>query len=423
MPAKKADPPKNSVEVLALIAAEVVKANPNDLVLRNLQLLLENFEQEASRTRKAVAGDSFKAEFEQTVREGLKSKDIRERETAMKLAGDIHNPTIADAKAAAKKAEDARVAAETALAVAEGLLEAKDGYIELIRPLVERLPAVQAELAELKATFNQRVADRRTELLAEAAQRLSRAEAAEREASHKLQLVEANYTKGALLETFDLLRTLVESASIPMPDFWSASPNLVPAFWTLWGWSPAKARVYVSYRKSFPELTDGFKQHALSMMIAALPKFDQAMPETESRIDNFAERLECLREMCVRWNVLDEITKRVEAENMARAGLHLRHHNASMQSQEAEMARLGMGREPIAIQPETTSTVPLSEHVLGCCCVACGGMGLPDHLREDPWLGTKQEIPEADLNEPNREVLEISSSVIEREERAKKGNR
>ena len=90
----------------------------------------------------------------------------------------------------------------------------------------------------------------------------------------------------------------------------------------------------------------------------------------------------------------------MEAEHIHRASQHLQHHQANMATQAAQQALLGIGRTPIGITEQPESSVPVSEHVLGCCCKSCGGSGLPEHLREDLTLGTITPRMEQDMNEP-----------------------
>ena len=281
---------------------------------------------------------TFKEEFERSVREGLKSKDKTIRETSMKLAGDMLLPTIAEAQARAKAAEARQEEAEAALNVAHERLAGRELYIELLRPLADRLPVAEAELNEAKATFNQRIADMRSELVAEAAQKLSMAERAEREASNKLRVAAESYSRGATMGTFDVLRKIVEDYKIPQPSFWDFPHEVTPAFWTIFGWSHEKAQVFSGFKKSYPTCDAYFKKKALDLMKAGLPSFGVEV-QSDHKIENYAEQLEAARELAQRFKILDELIREVEKEHIYRAGIARQQSLLSLHAQEDDQIR------------------------------------------------------------------------------------
>lgn len=333
---RNAAPPTTSAEVKALMAQELVKSTPDRFKVQGLTRLLDAFETE-------------------------------------------------EAKAAAT------------IATENAALEAANTELAMLREQVAKVAPLEEQLTALRAGQDEWKAEQLNLLTAQSQHQLALAEKAEREASHKLALIESNYSQPAMMATFDLIRGLIEQANIPQPDFWSAPPTLAPVFWTLWGWSPAKAKIFTAYRVGYPSCTDGFRAHAFQMLSLTVPTY--GVETHREPVDNFAERLEVIREMCQRWRILDSLTLEIEQIHASRYGAYRQSQLANLASQEIENARHGAGR--VSIQAEQpASSVPLSEHVLGCPCNLCGGSGLDERLREDLTLGTSTPRIEQDLNTP-----------------------
>ncbi len=222
-----------------------------------------------------------------------------------------------------------------------------------LRPLADRLPAAESELAELRAQFDMRVADLRDELVAEAQRHFWDAQRAENAATEKLREADNKVSASGWRELRATVADLLAKHSVPMPDFWATSATMPSAFWTLFGWSEAKARIYTAYKAGYKEPTEAFKAHAYRILTEGLPTFPMLVQQTENGpqpiypereqkpIADLGVRTECIREMCQRFNCLTEIQARVDERQADELGQHLRNTANSLQVQEQELSRLG----------------------------------------------------------------------------------
>jgi hypothetical protein len=335
-----ASPPTTSAEVRVLMAQELVKSAPDRFKIQGLTKLLDTFE-----------------------------------------------------------AQEERAAATTLVAKVD--LDAANTRIAELEGIAVKVPGLEAELAELKFNFDTRLSEARVELTGEAAQKLSLAERVERQATNLLQDAERKFSQSGLESLMDAMRGIVSEYKIPAPDMWSLPTNTNPLLLTLWPdeWPIRRATLWCAFRKGWTADTPGFREAALRVFIAALPAYGQSASAYDDAVSDLPIRVECFTELCRKFNCLDVIQRQVDQVHAARYGEHRQRQLANLASQEIENAKHGAGR--ISIQAEEpASSVPLSEHVFGCCCKACGGSGLPSHLREDLSLGTSTPRIEQDMNEP-----------------------
>jgi hypothetical protein len=171
------------------------------------------------------------------------------------------------------------------------------------------------------------------------------------------------------------MKKLVEQHDTKEPDFWSLPPNINPLMMTLWGWPLAKARVWGFLRTSFSEDTPGFRQAALRVFLATQPQYP-GEPERET-ISDLPARVDFFREACARFNCLDEVQAQADEAHAARHNAWTRRNAAARQEAEIELSRkYGIGRDAFSVDPQSLSTVPLSEHLPGCVGPCCSGRGV-----------------------------------------------
>jgi hypothetical protein len=153
-----------------------------------------------------------------------------------------------------------------------------------------------------------------------------------------------------------------------------------PFYLTLFDWPIRKATVFLAYRKWFPSCTEAFQAHAFKILLNTLPVYDGQQTEP---IENFAERLEVVRMMAQHWDVLDEITRKVEAERAHRAGNALQNHARQMQSQSDFLAQRGYGRDE-QVQPESSPTGYTGECIdpANCLCPKHNGRRAQTSIEE-----------------------------------------
>jgi hypothetical protein len=331
MPAKLSAPPTTSAEVRSLMASEVVKSAPDKDRLRFLGELLVSFEKVEAQGETAASK--------------LLPATIAERDTLL-----------------------ARVTE--------------------LEPLVARV----AELETFKATNDEWRAEQVRALTEEATKTLWVSERARNEAEEKLREADNKVSASGWTELRKTLAELIARHGIPQPDFWATSATMPAAFWQLWGWSDTKARVFTAYKMSYPTVSESFKAHAYRILAEGLPIFPMLIQQTENGpqpiypereqkgIADLGVRTECIREMCQRFNCLEEIQKRVDERQAAELGQHLRSTANSLQVQEQDLSRRGYGRSPVAVQPES-STGFTGECIdpANCCCPK--HHGLPARFR------------------------------------------
>jgi hypothetical protein len=328
--------------------------------------------------------------YEAAVKKGLTSSSASERTQALAQAGAMLTPTLGELRAKIKELEDASAAAETALKESQTALDAANAELVPLREQAAKVVPLESELTDLRTNFDARVADMRKELVADAQQERFKAERTLRSAEEKLREADNKIAASGWKELRVTLADLIARHSVPMPSFWETSTTMPSAFWELWGWSPAKARVYTAYKSSFKEPTESFKQQAFRILTANLPSWGVVSPNQSddeplrfeyahqsAEIPDLGVRRECLIEMAQRFGCLREIQQRVAQREAEILGQHLRENAASLQAQQISMTQQGgYGREAINVQPEQSSATgcpPGEPHLLGCVCNTCTG--------------------------------------------------
>jgi hypothetical protein len=320
---KNPAPPTSAAAVRELMAAEVVRSQPDKDRLRFLGELLVSFEGVEARAETAASK--------------LLPATVAERDTLLARVNELE-------------------------------------------PLAAQLPDMTAQYNALKTDFDTRIAAMREELVAEARQREWAAARAENATKDRVGEAEAKFGREGLQLMLDFVRKLVEQFSIPEPDTETLPAGISPLVLTLWGHSRVRASLMIGYAKSFPTPSEDFTNTLFRVLRAGLPQYE-GMAKADPIPDIDVKR-DVLVSMARSWNVLDEVQRRVDAEQVSRQADFLRNHYAQMHSEEQASALRGEGRTSIV--PEVpASSVPLSEHLIGCGCRACGGSGRVD----SEWSG------------------------------------
>lgn len=244
-----------------------------------------------------------------------------------------------------------------------------------LQPIADKVP----ELEMLKADMDSWKVEQTKLLVSEAQQYCWKAERAENAATAKLREADNKVSASGWTELRTTLADLIAHHSMPMPDFWETSATMPSAFWELWGWSATKAKVYTAYKAGYKEPNEAFKAQAFRILTAGLPSSQYAAP---TEIPDLGVRRDCILEMAQRFGCEREIQQRADDEAVSRQSQHLREHYAMMAAAQSESSRRGEGRTPISVAEP--SSVPLSEHLPGCLCKACGGnvARLPNSMDE-----------------------------------------
>jgi hypothetical protein len=308
--------PTNSAEVRSLMANEVVRAAPDKDRLRFLGELLVSFEGVEARAETAASK--------------LLPAVTTERDTLLARVNEL-------------------------------------------QPLAEQLPTVAQELADLRANFDSKILEARKELIEDAQQCQWAAERARNEATEKLREADNTVAASGWKELRATLADVIARHGIPQPDFWETSATMPSAFWELWGWSPAKAKVYTSYKSGFKEPSPAFKAQLLRHLKAMLPLQTFIGMEPPAPISDLSEKIACMTEQAQRWNVWTDIDREFTQIQVERQAEALRTHYAAMRSEEQASALRGEGRTSIV--PEEPASItgcpPGEPHLLGCVCSIC----------------------------------------------------
>jgi hypothetical protein len=325
--------------------------------------------------------DELREKFEAALHKGLESESAVERTAAIKATADMLNPNLTDLQKQAKQAEEDREAAESGLKTAQTALDAANAELGPLREQAAKFVTMETEWFDLKTNFDARIAVMRDELVAEAQRHSWDAQRAENAATEKLREADNKVSASGWTELRLTVADLLAKHSVPMPDFWATSATMPSAFWTLFGWSEAKARIYTAYKSAYKEPNEAFKAHAYRILTEGLPIFPMLIQQTENGpqpiypereqkpIADLGVRRECLIEMATRWNVIGEIQQRVDQRQAVELGQHLRNTANSLQVQEQDLSRRGYGRSPVAVQPESaTSFTGECIDPANCCC-------------------------------------------------------
>jgi hypothetical protein len=319
--------------------------------------------------------------YEQAVKKALTSSSASERTQALAQAGAMLTPTLGELRAKIKELEDRAAKAEAALSAITGERDLAQGILCIAIQAALQGSVAKAELSALKADFDAKISEARTELVASAQAHEWAAARSEHAAEDKLKEAQAQFGARGQQILLDQVKRIFEENHVAEPEDLTTLPaGISPLFLTLFGHSPIKAQLMIGYAKSFPAPDENFKNTLFRILRAGLPIYKD-MP-TADPIPDLAMKKDVLVSMAQRWNVLTEVQRRVDEEQVRRQADAMRNHYAQMHSEEQASALRGEGRTSIV--PEVpASSVPLSEHLIGCGCRACGGSGRVD----SEWSG------------------------------------
>ena len=322
MPAKLSTPPTTVAEVQSLLATEIVRTNPDRFKLQYLTRLLDSFEAQEK-----------------------------------------------DAETAASKSLPAVVAE-------------RDAALAKVSEL-EPIAAKVAELETFKATNDEWRAEQVRVLTEEANKQRWAAERAENNAKSALKEAQLQFGARGQQILLDFVERLIEQFSIPEPAPETLPAGISPLVLTLWGNSAIRSQLMMVYSRSFPEPSEAYRQTLLQLLKTTLPLQNFAGMEPPAPVEHLREKIEVLRSLGQKWpGVLADIEREFEQMQVQRQAEYLRNHNAQMSALEHDEALRGAGRTPLG-QQAPVSSVPISEHLPGCPCRACGGSG---HI-EGNWDG------------------------------------
>jgi hypothetical protein len=330
----KDTPPQTVAEVRALMSKELVRQLPDRFRLQGLSRLLDSLEADEQKAEKSAAA--------------LLPAVVTERDTL-----------------AARVAE--------------------------LEPLVAQV----AELATLKADMDSWKAEQRKALVAEAERHSWDSQRAENRTKDTLAEAQEKFGQAGLQLLLDEVKKIVEQYNIPEPDPVRLPKGISCLYLTLWGRTPKYARVALAFAQ-FTEPTRRFKEELYKVLSVGLPvsptvihpAWDDENAETTyvypkpDVIPDLAARREVLTAMAIKFGCLGEVQDRVNQRHAEILAQQHQENTASLQRQQEDLARMGYGRSEIAA-PAPVSNVPVSEHVLGCCCRACGGNAVRNDSLEE----------------------------------------
>lgn len=316
--------------------------------------------------------------FELSIKRGLVSTNAAVQTQALKNAGDLLTPALGELRAEISELKRKLTAAEEALPAVVAERDTLAAKVAELEPTALRLPAIEAELAELKASFDARLSEARTELVADAQKKLWDAQRAEHAAKDTLTEAQAKFGRAGLQLLLDEVKKIVEQHSIPEPAPETLPNGISPLILTAWGHRPVRATYMLTYAKSFPEPSEDFKQTLFRVLRAGLPQHE-GMSQSDP-IPDLAVKREVLTAMARSWNVLDEVQRRVDDEAVQRQAEFLRNHYAQMHAAEQDAALRGEGRSPIGEVEPVSITGYTGPHPTECACPKCNGV--PAHLRQ-----------------------------------------
>jgi hypothetical protein len=339
-----------------------------------------------------------------------------------KLLFDMQDVTKQELTVQVKQAEDAREAAESALKTAQDALAAANAKVAELEPSALRLAAVEAELAALKSDFDARIAAMREELVAESQSLCWKSQRAENAAKETLKTAQAQFGARGQQILLDEMKKIVEQYSVPEPALESLPSGISPLYLTIFGHSPIKAQLMLSFAKAFPETSQNFTNTLVRCLKAQLPVFEGMVPPDP--IEHLQDKIDVLRSLGQKWpGVLEEVNRQVEEAQINRQANFLRNHYAELAAAQHASSLRGEGRTPIAVEEPASITGYTGPHDPDCCCGRPGCNPLPAHLRGDVWLGTRPREKEEDINARHEvdTTLDYGTRLIEREILAKKG--
>jgi hypothetical protein len=339
--------------------------------------------------------------YEAALLKGLTSDIAAERVASIKAVSDRENPALGELTTKLKQCEDRLDEAKSSLKETQTAFEAATAELATLRPQVERGLTAEAELSTLKATNDEWKAEQVKLLTADAQRKLWDAQRAERAAQETMKSAQRQFSSSGLELLMTSMSELITSHNIPAPDIWNLPKNFNPLFLTLWpGWTRIKASLFVSFMKSYPAPSEGFKQALERCLTERLPIHNNGpviplallgiepdptvtAPRNEPKvIEHLAVKIEVLTMMARHWDVFDEVQRRVEVEEVRRHAQALQNNAAYLQAQENFLAERGYGKET-SVGTEEPSSVTGYEgpHDKDCVCGRPGCNPLPAHLR------------------------------------------
>jgi hypothetical protein len=292
--------------------------------------------------------------YEAALLKGLTSDTAAERVAAIKAVSDRENPALGELTTKLKQAEDRLDEAKSSLKEITTERDTLAAKVVELQPLADKA----GELDTLRAENETWKADARKELVSMAQQERFKAEATLRAAEEKLHEADNKVSASGWTELRKTLADLLAQHSLPMPDFWSTSSDTMPsAFWTLWGWSPAKAKIFTAYKASYKSATESFKAQAYKILTSSgLPSFPIFQRQSEDgsqqleyapqvEIPDLGVHRECLLEMAQRFGCAREIQQRVEQKQLEIMGRHLQQNAVVLEAQQISLSQQGYGRQ------------------------------------------------------------------------------
>jgi hypothetical protein len=244
------------------------------------------------------------------------------------------------------------------------------------QPQIERLPAVEEELAALNKSLDSTKDAMRAELLTQAAAERTAAERSLWKAQNIHAEAQAKFDRDALSHSVKEWQRRIADQS--MPDFWDAASRKHSAlFWESWpSFSdvPNKAGVWVVLANRYLIPDSEFKKFAMDVLISSGPQYATDQPVT-------VEHLEAKRSFVLaaaeHWGIREELEGVADDEKLRRYAAWMEHAADMRQAADARAQRLGYGREELL--PASEGAGYNGPHLDGCCCRRCNGV--PPHLQ------------------------------------------
>jgi hypothetical protein len=242
------------------------------------------------------------------------------------------------------------------------------------RPQIERLPAVEEELAALKRNLESTKGALRAEFVAQAAHERAEAEKALWKAQDMTAEAEARFAREPL--SYSVAEWQSRISSQEMPDFWDAASRKHSAlFWESWpefSDTPNKAAVWVVFANRFTNPDAEFRKFAFDVLVASGSQYGTDEPVT-------VQHLEAKRSFVLaaadRWGIKEELETAANDAKMQRYASWMETTSAMRHASDMQLARLGFGREELQIS--STSTGYSGPHLAGCVCGRPGCDSLP----------------------------------------------
>ena len=372
--------------------------------------------------REALKNRTTEEVYQDAVKRGLESNVAAERVAAIKAYADEHNPNLTEMKDKVKQAEDRAAKAEANLAAVVSERDTAQAILVIATQAALQGTTTKAELAELRMNFDSKIVEARKELVSSAQEHEWRAIRAENSAKDTLKEAQSQFGARGQQTLLDEVKRIFEENHIAEPEDLTKLPaGISPLFLTLFGHSAVRAQLMLAYSKSFPEPSENFKQALLRVLRTGQLQLE-GMRKPDPIPDLDVKR-EVLTAMAVKWNVLNEVQRIADNEDVQCRADFLRTHYADLAAAQHASSLRGEGRTPISVEAPVSVTGYTGPHDQACCCGKPGCNPLPPHLRVDTWLGTRQTEKIEDINARHEvdTTFDYGQQLIEREALAKKG--